>query len=356
MKLINAHLHAREDHTAEFREVMPIYTTDSAGIYMMNFPKPLELDDVKAAVHYCAKYENAILNAARAAGNPKHLPLLMIVLNETMTPSQLGKFIERARADGLGLAGFKLFSKGQSTNAGYAPTLEQAKGLIDVLETEEVPLALHMEDPDEPNASLKEEAAISKTLKQIVHDGHRVRKLKVSLEHISTRAAIQAVTKYNLNYTINPAHMWLCQEDFEITDLSAAEETLSKKYPFFFCKPILQTMRNRDLLWDIFAADQSGRLMPGTDSAPHDRAKKTGDKPMAGIFMGGTFDAYMKSATWEGAAPWLAKRLEKLSKNAAEFYNMNWDDLVDAKNPNYEALDRVVDVRTLSIKTQRGGR
>jgi len=346
MKIIDAHVHAREAGTPEFNETVPIYSANSAAVYMMNFPKPLDLQSLDDAGKYMQNYYTAIKYAAGNAGNPDHYAMLMPVLAEDMTPAQLRMFIIMMNSvGGVPLAGFKLFPKGQSTNSGYAPSLEQAQALIDVLEETGMPLALHMEDPDEPDVSKKEHSAMEKILPQLVTRNGKSRNMKISVEHVSTPYALCEVLNYGLWCTITPHHLGLCQEDFGIDNPSDADHILSTTEPYFYCKPILQTQENQNYLRNFWVHGGYNKLMLGTDSAPHLIEKKESGTPPAGIFMGGAVLAYKDFAGKDGMTN---KRIKEYSENAARFYGIDMVTLPDAKMPDESHLQHVMNVRHLA--------
>jgi dihydroorotase len=340
MKIFDAHLHAREADSAEFAEVMPIYSALSAGVYMMNFKIPLNPADLSAAMSVVRGYDRAIAVTAAAAGNPDHVALLMPVLSKNMRPDDLGRLIDAMRNEDIPLAGFKLFSPGQSTNSDYAPPLGQALELIDVVEERRANLALHLEDPDQANASAKEESAVRNILPKIVMRRDRRRDMGISIEHVSTAAGLAAAHRWSLNYTITPHHLGLCQEMLGIADPATAEAAL-RMQPYFLCKPIVQTMANVLNLRDAFISADD-HLMLGSDSAPHIAGKKESFPPAAGIFMGPTAAAYRAVI---GDAPNFWKKLENLSENAAKFYGLTPNALPEAKGPSEDSLRSVRSVR-----------
>ena len=203
------HLHAREATTPEFKQVIPVYTAYSAGLYMMNFKDPLDLSDIGAAVAFLHDYEMAIKDIAKSVGHEHHRVLLMPCFANTWQPKELDAFIKSCEANEIPLAGFKYFCQGQSTNAGYAPSVKQAAGLINVVAEHGKPMAFHLEDPDEPDVLKKEKSAVEKILPRLIcRDGRRLDG-KFSIEHISTEHSLKIARSLGLHYTITPHHMGL---------------------------------------------------------------------------------------------------------------------------------------------------
>jgi len=366
--LIDAHVHAREQWTDEFRETVPIYSANSASVYMMNFKKALDLSHLDNAVELCREYYRAIMDLAFTAENPLHRALLMPVLAESWEPEQLRSFIKMVKGSDIPLAGFKLFTQGQSTNSGYAPSIAKAQKLIDEVESAGLPLCLHMEDPDERNASKKEVSAIQKILPQFVERNGKPRDMKISVEHVSTWETLREVVDRGLWCTITPHHMGLCQEDFGIIFPDMAETMLRTREPYFYCKPILQTRKNQKALRKFWMGGGYDKLMPGTDSAPWTIEDKESAAPHAGIFLGGAFRAYLevgcgvevdttmpkvagsaRSLGESGNADIDAIRplIQNYSLNAARFYGINPATLPAARVPDEKSLFFVQNGRTV---------
>jgi dihydroorotase len=328
MKIVNGHVHAREQWTPEFRAAVPCYSADSAAVYMMNFKEPLDLSHVGKAVGLVSGYHRAIMDAAAECGHSWHRALVMPVLAQGMEPRALERFIKNLRLANIPLAGFKLFTQGQSTNSGYAPDIKTAQKLIDVLEHNGVNLALHMEDPDEPRAAAKETSAMERILPGFVEKDGRPRDMKISVEHISTGYSLDECLGRDLWFTITPHHMGLSLEKILPSDFASenVEKILREKQPYFYCKPIISFESNRARLYGFWYGGGRGKLMLGTDSAPHAVEKKEANPPAAGIYMGGTPDAYGAFA----GPPRLHSLLEKYSANTADFYGLDMNALHDA--------------------------
>ncbi|MCL1785544.1 MAG: hypothetical protein FWG39_00110 [Alphaproteobacteria bacterium] len=324
--VFDGHIHAREPGTPEFLKSMPTYGLYSGGVYMMNFPNPLELYDVNADVKFCHEYAASIHGAAAGVGNYEHIALIMPVLNNQMTAKSLESFITLAQKQNLPLAGFKLFTQGQSTNSGYAPDIKHAQTLIDVVQAANLPLALHMEDPDEADTSKKEESAFRRVLPQFIEKDGKQRNMKISVEHISTEYGLRECFNHGLWCTITPHHLAFSQEQLGIDLPATAEAMLTKLWPYYFCKPIIQTEKNRAALLKFWMDCKYSRMMLGSDSAPHQVEKKRTASPAAGIFMGDIRRAYQYAAGQE-----VYHQIMEYSMHAANFYGLDFDALSSAK-------------------------
>lgn len=354
IKVFNGHYHARIDvdqfgHTespVEFQESVPVYAYDSGGVYMMNFKNPLDISDPLNAAMFCGRYAHSISGIAEDY-NPNHRVLIMPVLNNTMTYEQLCDFIPACKHNNVPLAGFKLFTQGQSTNSGYAPSVEQAKHLIDAVQEFGLPLALHMEDPDESNPSAKEVSAMQRVLPEFIFKNGKRRDMNISVEHISTKYGLEMVRRNGLWCTITPHHLAFAQEDFGITIPSCAEKVLSEQYPYFFCKPLIQTEANVHALREVWIHRYSDKIMLGTDSAPHIKSKKTNPDVKAraaGIFMGNTANSYLYAMEKEYGFRDTLIAVEEYSRNAAKFYGVDLNDLKEIKLREYVRLNQVQNV------------
>ncbi|MDR2902221.1 MAG: amidohydrolase family protein [Lactobacillales bacterium] len=325
------HVHAREQGMPEFYDSVKVYAPLGGAVYMMNFRSELDLSDPDIAVRFVDKYYRDIKKITDPI-NPGHRPLLMPVLGGKMKPADLESFLLKARAAGVPIVGCKIFTQGQSTNSGYAPSTPQAVELIKVLEAVNMPLALHMEDVDEKNATLKERTAIEKVLPQFVfNQGGQKRSIPISIEHITDVKTIEFVkANDNIYCSIMPHHLALSQEMLGVTDRAEAAAQLAKYNPFFFCKPIITTEENRTKLQEFWRSGHE-RIICGTDAAPHEISKKTAETPAAGIFFGGRIEEAFANATYlpgMDLAAHLYKVKEillKTTQNGARFYGVDLD-------------------------------
>ncbi|MCL2439162.1 MAG: hypothetical protein FWD15_01475 [Alphaproteobacteria bacterium] len=323
---VDAHLHARQPGTnGIFEAVVPTYVRNSAGLYMMNFPTPLDLGDTRAALAECWRYWDEIKKIA-AVVNPNHKAILMPVMADKWTPKQLDDFIKSAKGAGLPLAGFKLFPRGQSTNSDDAPTFENAVKLMDVVEDNGLVVAIHGESLVEPNASHKEEKFVEHILPHLLvrEDGTPRNPKKISFEHITTILALRFAKEAGIYYSITPHHTVFFQEMFGIANTFEAEKILREKYPHFFCKPIVQTALNALAMRKEWICGNSSRLIIGTDNAPHLEANKIApdaSKRFAGMYWGDTVEGYTTALYPDLGPERVLENIRKYSKNACNLYS-----------------------------------
>jgi dihydroorotase len=99
-------------------------------------------------------------------------------------------------------------------------------------------------------------------------------KLKIIMEHISTKDAIALLDRHdNLYATITVHHMLLTLDDVVGGMLN----------PHAFCKPIVKRYEDRDALQQL-ALEAHPKVMFGSDSAPHPKNAKEADDGAAGVF------------------------------------------------------------------------
>jgi dihydroorotase len=99
-------------------------------------------------------------------------------------------------------------------------------------------------------------------------------KLKIIMEHITTKDAVKLVKKYdNLYATITLQHLLITLDDVAGGMLQ----------PHLFCKPIAKRPEDRDALLQI-ALSGNSKIMFGSDSAPHPKHKKEACGCAAGVF------------------------------------------------------------------------
>jgi len=99
-------------------------------------------------------------------------------------------------------------------------------------------------------------------------------KLKIVMEHITTKEAAKILDKYkNLYATITLHHLLITLDDVAGGMLQ----------PHLFCKPIAKRDEDRDALLNL-ALNAHPKVMFGSDSAPHPQNKKESCGCAAGIF------------------------------------------------------------------------
>jgi len=99
-------------------------------------------------------------------------------------------------------------------------------------------------------------------------------KLKIIMEHITTKEATKMLDKYeNLYATITVHHLLLTLDDV----------IGGMMMPHHFCKPIAKRPEDLDALLEV-ALNAHPKVMFGSDSAPHPQDKKEASHCSAGVF------------------------------------------------------------------------
>lgn len=194
-------------------------------------------------------------------------PLMTIKLTGATTP----EIVTKAKAKGVIAA--KLYPAGVTTNSEDGVSDFKADSLHEVFEAMAdcgMVLCVHAETPGEP--SLKRETHF--VITWVLRWARQFPKLKIVIEHATTRGAIQAARDHaNIAASLTVHHMLLTLDDV-IGD---------KLNPHCFCKPIAKTEDDRQA---IIAAAVGGspKFFFGSDSAPHVVSNKHTAHAAAGCF------------------------------------------------------------------------
>jgi dihydroorotase len=217
--------------------------------------------------------------------------------------------VDRASASGC-VHGFKLYPAGATTHSDagvtdvrrIAPVLERMAELDVVLE-------VHGEVTDPAVDVFDREARfIERVLGPLIE---RTPGLRVVLEHISTRAAVDFVlgSRPGVAATVTPQHLLMNRNALFVGGLR----------PHHYCAPVLKAEAERAALLAAVARG-SERLFLGTDSAPHARHAKEAACGCAGVFSAHAgIELYAEAFEAAGA-------LDKLegfaSVHGADFYRL----------------------------------
>ena len=283
------HLHLRDGE--EMRAVVG-FTAHRFGraIIMPNLKPPV------TTVPLARAYRDRIIAALPT--DCSFEPLLTLFLTEQMKPAE----IDAARASGL-IAGVKLYPAGATTHseAGVL-AIERVFGVLERMAETGLPLLVHGEvvDPD-VDVFDREERFIERVLTPLVE---RMPRLKIVLEHITTRAGAQFVrqARPGVAATVTPQHLLLNRNALLAGGIR----------PHHYCLPVLKREQDRMALLEA-AISGSPKFFLGTDSAPHERSAKESSHGCAGIFTAhAALELYAEA--FESAG-----RLDRLQGFASEF-------------------------------------
>jgi len=251
---MDMHLHLRDGDM--LRTVAPLSAKSfSAAIVMPNLVPPITTQQMVKS------YKERIVEATK---EEEFEPLMTLFFR----PEYDYDFLAKLRED---IAAIKLYPAGITTNSqdgvdnfsleALAPTLEAMSELG-------IPLCVH----GETNGFVMDREAEFVPIYERL--AKRFANLKIIMEHITTKAAVEALLRYeNLYATITLHHLYITLDDV-IGGLMR---------PHLFCKPVAKRPEDRMALRKVaFMAHE--KVMFGSDSAPHPRSAKEAPGCAAGVF------------------------------------------------------------------------
>ena len=284
------HLHLRDNDMLTL--VAPLTSKTFAGAIVM--PNLVPTVDTKESV---IAYKNRINDAIE---NEDNFTPFMTLFFKPYTR----EFLEDVKDE---ISAIKLYPAGITTNSedgvqtidtqALAPTLNAMAEL-------NIPLCVHGETNGFVMDREKEFMSVYEALATAFP------KLKIIMEHITTKDAVDMLDKYeNLYATITLHHLIITLDDVAGGMLQ----------PHLFCKPIAKRPVDRDALLNV-ALEGHPKVMFGSDSAPHPKHAKEACGCAAGVFTAPIaiqvlVDLFEKNNKLDN--------LQKfLSDNACKIYNM----------------------------------
>jgi dihydroorotase len=178
------------------------------------------------------------------------------------------EFLEDIKKD---IIGIKLYPAGITTNSETGVSSMDVENLRPTLESMSklgIPLCIHGETNGFVMDREKEFMPIYEAIAKAFPS------LKIIMEHITTKDAIELLDKYdNLYATVTLHHLLITLDDVAGGMLA----------PHLFCKPIAKRPEDRTALLNA-ALKAHPKLMFGSDSAPHPKHKKESCGCAAGVF------------------------------------------------------------------------
>lgn len=290
------HLHLRDD--AALNTTVPAVARYFArAVVMPNLKSPIRtVEDAQAY------YQRILRHLPK--GSPFQ-PLMTLYLSADTTAAEL----EKAAASPSVYA-CKYYPQGATTHSEFG--VEHFKQLYPAFEAMErlgLLLLLHGEVTD-PEVDIfdREKYFIDRCLTALRQDFPA---LKVVLEHITTREAVEYVLDHDehLAATITPHHLLLNRNDLFTHGLR----------PHHYCLPILKRAFHQEALIRA-AVSGDRRFFLGTDSAPHKKSTKEAACGCAGIYSShAAIELYAEVFEAQGA---LEKLEDFASRFGAEFYGL----------------------------------
>lgn len=252
------HLHLRD------KEVLQHTVPASA----LHFARALIMPNLKPALTTLPLLEAYRLRILAAIpNNQTFTPYLSFNLNETVTEEAL------AHAATLPyILGAKLYPKGATTHSeAGAQSVKALYPLLEVMQAHDLVLQIHGE-VTHGDIFEREALFIEESLKPLVSN---FPKLRVVLEHITTKDAVDFVTNASSNVaaTITPHHLLYNRNQLLAGGLR----------PHYYCLPILKHERDQKALQQAVLSGNP-KFFAGTDSAPHLVETKENACACAGIY------------------------------------------------------------------------
>src|SRR3954470_13266862 len=254
------HLHLRDG------PALAAVAPDSAR----RFGRAIVMPNLKPAIRTTQQalhYRDRIL--AALPENTAFEPLMTLYLTDDTPPEE----ISRAKLSGH-VSGVKLYPAGATTHSDEGVTrLSRCFHTLEKMEELGLPLLVHGESTD-PAIDVfdREQAFLEDVLGPTVE---RFPGLKIVLEHITTRDAVQfvEVTGDNIAATVTAHHLLMNRNALFMGGIR----------PHHYCLPVLKREEHREALVEA-ATSGNPKFFLGTDSAPHARDTKEAPCGCAGIY------------------------------------------------------------------------
>ncbi|MBA2656683.1 MAG: dihydroorotase [Tatlockia sp.] len=243
-------------------------------------------------------------------------PYMTLYLNEKVK----GEEFEQAKKSPF-ILGAKLYPAGATTNSDEGvQSITALYPLLDLMQQQDLVLQIHGEIT-EGDIFDREARFIQMCLKPLTLN---FPKLRIVLEHISTKAAVEFVkeTTEQVVATITPHHLFYNRNQLLAGGIR----------PHYYCLPILKRESDQLALQQV-AISGNRKFFAGTDSAPHIKTSKENTCGCAGIYSA-PYAVAIYAQVFDGLDK-LDKLNNFLSNFGAEFYQLpiNSSDLILKKIP-----------------------
>ena len=251
------HCHLRDDDYLK-RTVSDTARQFNRAIVMPNLNPPIT--SIEAALAYKNRIEKHI------PADVKFTPLMTLYLTESLSPEII------KQASGI-ITACKYYPAGATTNASAGiHDVKKIYPLLEQMQSVDMPLCIHGESIEKNSDIFDREKLFLNTLHQLQND---FPKLRIILEHISTKAAVDFIlgAPKNTAATITPHHLYYNRNDLFDHGIR----------PHYYCMPILKRSEDQQALIQA-AISGNPQFFLGTDSAPHTQEKKESNCGCAGIY------------------------------------------------------------------------
>jgi dihydroorotase len=289
------HVHLRD---GEYLASVAKYTSKqfARAIVMPNLKPPITSVD-QAQIYY---------QKIKESTDKSFEPLMTLYLTESTSIEELVK----AKESGFVLA-CKYYPAGATTNSqAGVRDLKSIQQLLKKMEDLDLPLLVHGEVTDSKvDIFDREDVFIEAFLVDLCNS---FPKLRIVLEHITTKKAVDFITKskHPIAATITAHHLLVNRNAMFVGGIR----------PHYYCLPILKKEEDRVALLEA-AVSGNPKFFLGTDSAPHPRHLKENDCGCAGSFTAPhALELYATAFDSNGKI----KMLEQFAScNGADFYKIN---------------------------------
>lgn len=195
------------------------------------------------------------------------IPYMTLYINETVSPSEL----ETIKKHNF-ILGAKLYPAGATTNSDEGTrSLTALYPLLEIMQEQDLVLQIHGE-VTHGDIFQREAEFIETCLAPLIK---AFPKLRIVLEHISTKAAVDFVsaTPPRIAATITPHHILYNRNQLLAGGIR----------PHYYCLPILKKESDQRAIQQA-AISGNPKFFAGTDSAPHSQANKENECGCAGIY------------------------------------------------------------------------
>ncbi len=251
---LDMHLHLRDGEMLE-NIAKGSAETFSGAIIMPNLVPPVSCKEEVIA------YKERIM---KAIGNEDFAPYMTLFFK----PSYDKAFLESVRDE---IMAIKLYPAGITTNSEGGVSgfdVEELRPALTAMSELNIPLCVH----GETNGFVMDREAEFVSIYEKLASAFP--KLKIIMEHITTKESVAALEKHkNLYATITIHHLLITLDDVAGGMLQ----------PHLFCKPIAKRPEDRDALLKVALAAHP-KVMFGSDSAPHPKHAKESCGCAAGVF------------------------------------------------------------------------
>ena len=251
---LDMHLHLRDE--AMLSTVGPLSSESFAGaIIMPNLVPPVSTKEELVA------YKTRILNVTQEHNFTPYMTLFF-------KPTYTKEFLKSIKDE---LVAIKLYPAGITTNSEGGLSgfdVDELRQTLDAMSELNIPLCIH----GETNGFVMDREAEFVSIYEMLATNFP--KLKIIMEHITTKESVEALDKFeNLYATITLHHLLITLDDVAGGMLQ----------PHLFCKPIAKRPEDREALRRV-ALEGHPKVMFGSDSAPHPQHAKEACGCAAGVF------------------------------------------------------------------------